>query len=460
MPSIKIESFSGIMPRADAALLPDGCAVRAHNCRLYSGKLSPLRQPLKSTGIRIRLENGLSKIADAKTIYLWKRGAMMEFLAWPGIVRVAKGNIANDSRFRIFVSGETGIGETGNHPCAYIASESGLTFTRHTLFKTSFVAPVVARSDGNAALDTDNIRYTHFFQTWVDEYGYESGASLPSAELEYNDGDNIDIEEVVAAPSASKFRRIYKVVTGAETERIQFIVEQTKEGEGFPLISPAVKDEDAGEMMPLAVAPPVDLTWMQYMPGSFFVGVSESQKRTIMFSDVDRPTSWPDAFRYDIHDDFVGLAVASNSVFVMTDGSPWVVSGAAPESMTVSVMASPQACVSARSICVMEGAVFYASNNGICMLSESNTQTATVITEKFFGEREWEALNPSSCIMESYGKALYCWFTLASGVKQGYVIEVGEGTVVITTHDEQAKAVCRGDETDSLYYVRDQQEIL
>lgn len=137
MPTIKIDSFSGIMPRVHPTLLPDGCAVTAHNCRLKSGKLSPLRQPIKVSGKRIRLENGLDKIANAQTVYLWRRnGGVEEFIAWPDVVKVAPSNIADDTLRRVFVTGATGIGTGGKEPCAYISTSTGSGFSRHTLVKT------------------------------------------------------------------------------------------------------------------------------------------------------------------------------------------------------------------------------------------------------------------------------------------------------------------------------------
>lgn len=455
MPTVKIDSFSGIMPRVHPTLLPDGCAVKAHNCRLTSGKLSPVRKPSQVTGLRIRLENGLDKIANAQSLYLWRRGEEEEFLAWPGIVKVARGNIADDALNRIFVTGETGVGGTGkNHPCAYIAAATGAAFTRHTLVKTALAAPSVT-VEANEPSDADNIRYTVFFQTWVDAYGYESGSSAASAEVEYNDGNDITVA-AVNAPSGAVKRRIYKVVTGTATESVQFIAEQSVVGAGFQALTVTVKDEDAGEVMPAIVSAPEDLVWMSHVPGNFYAGYSASKPRTVMFSDVNLPTSWPDAYRYDIRDDLMGLAVAGNTVFALTKGYPWSLSGTAPESMTPTVLSSPQACVSARSICVMDGAVFYASQDGICMLSPSSDYPTQVpvITEKHFGKREWEALNPSSCIMGAYDGALHAWFTLESGLRQGYIIDIGEGVSAVTTHDEQAKAVFYDAETDGLYYVR------
>ena len=462
MPTVKIDSFSGIMPRVHPTLLPDGCAVKAHNCRLTSGKLSPVRKPSIETGKRIRLENGLDAISNANSLYLWRRGiGVEEFLAWPGIVRVAQGNIADDDLDRIFVTGATGIGGDGkNHPCAYISSSSGASFTRHSLVKTALPAPVIKVAAPNA--DKDNTRYTFFFQTWVDAYGYESGSSAASSDsgtedgsTEYNDGDEITFDAVTAPTAASK-RRIYKVITGSTTESVQFIAEQSVIGAGFQALTVTVKDEDAGEVMPSIVSAPEDLVWMSHVPGNFYAGYSASKPRTVMFSDVNLPTSWPDAYRYDIRDDLMGLAVAGNTVFALTTGYPWSLSGTAPESMTPTVLSSPQACVSARSICVIEGAVFYASQDGICMLSPSSDYPTQVpvITEKHFGKREWEALNPSSCIMGAYDGALHAWFTLESGLRQGYIIDIGEGVSAVTTHDEQAKAVFYDAETDGLYYVR------
>ena len=78
-----------------------------------------------------------------------------------------------------------------------------------------------------------------------------------------------------------------------------------------------------------------------------------------------------------------------------------------------------------------------------------------VITEKYFSKREWEELNPETCIMDTYDGALHAWFTLDGGYRRGYIIDIGEGVSAITTHEEQAKAVFYDTSSDSLYYVRE-----
>ncbi|MFA6690311.1 MAG: hypothetical protein WCS18_12645, partial [Sphaerochaetaceae bacterium] len=251
-------------------------------------------------------------------------------------------------------------------------------------------------------------------------------------------------------------RRIYKVVSGTETESIQFIAEQAVSGFTFPALTFAVKDEDAGEILPTLVSPPEDLSWMSYVPGNFYAGFSPSKPRTVMFSDVDRPTSWPIDYMYDVRDDVVALAVAGNTVFALTEGYTWAFTGTGPEAMSPCILSTPQACISARSVCVLDGAVFYASQDGVCMASSAADYagTVSVITKKYFSKREWEALNPSTCVMDTYDGALYAWFTLTNGVRQGYMFDLSEGASALVTHDEQAKALFYDVRSDNLYYTR------
>lgn len=449
MPTIKVDAFGGIVPKLHPTLLPDGCATKAHNCVLKSGKLVPLRQPSKVAGLRIRMENGLEKIAKAKTIMIWHRGEVDEMLAWPGLVDVAQSNIADDEYKRLFVTGDTGVGTSGTEPCVYLATDTGTGVIRYSMVKDVLPAPVITGPTVDPS--EQNKRYTVFFQSWVDAYGYESGASLPSEEIEYVDGDLVGIAETPAPANAVK-RRVYKVVAGTESENIQFVWEQPVIAGVFTGVSFKVLDEDAGEVMPNLVGIKPDLIGMKKVPGDFFVGFSKSNLREVRFSEVSIPCSWPDLYAYSVHDDIVGLGVTLNSVFVLTKGMPWAITGTAPESMTPTMLASQQGCVSVRSICTMDGAVFYASADGVCVLRDG-VATVQVVTSGIFSKREWAALGPSSCVMEAYDGALHLWF-LDNPLLGGYTINFNDGNAAVTTNDEVAKAVCVDPVTDKLYFVR------
>jgi hypothetical protein len=103
----------------------------------------------------------------------------------------------------------------------------------------------------------------------------------------------------------------------------------------------------------------------------------------------------------------------------------------------------------------MNGAVFYASADGVCMLQDG-VSTVTVVTAEIFSKREWAALVPSSCIMASYDGALHLWFRESPDLfARGYIINFSDGKAAVTTNDEVAKAVCVDPVTDKLYFVRE-----
>jgi hypothetical protein len=449
MPTIKIDRFGGIAPRLHPTLLGDYGAQRAINCVLKNGKLYPMNLSAQVTNMRIRMENGLARMSDSKSLHLWHRGSIREMLAWPGFVRVAGSNLALDPRHRVFVSGETGIGGSGkNHPCVYIVPSTGDGIIRRSIVKSVLPAPVVTLTPPE---ESDNLRYTVFFQSWVDDLGYESGASAPSSELTYIDGQTVTVGYVAAPSVQATKRRIWKVVSGSESESIQFVSEQSKVGNGFPQYSFRLLDEDAGEVLPMLVGPHEDLQWISKVPGGFYAGFQRSNLREVRFSEVSNPTSWPDAYTASVYDDIVGLGVTLNTVFVLTTGMPWAVTGTAPDGMSSSVMASAQGCVSARSICVSDGAVFYASADGICVLRDGSA-SAEVVTEKLFSRRDWQALGPGNCIMEAHDGRLMCWFGVG---KQALSIDLrDESGAAVTTHDESALAVYSDVITDNLYYVK------
>lgn len=472
--TIKLDQFGGLQPRLDPTSLGDHQATVAKNCRLHTTKLNPIQMPLKVTDFPVRLEGGLTDVGNAQTIAIWTRGnGIRDVIAWPGLVTVAPSNINDDSRYRLFISGDTGVSDENgeNQPCALVSSLDGKTYDRHRIHINVPPAAVVTNDVDFSSLDIANLRYAYFFQTWVDEYGYESGMSAvltktdsngndtgEMVEIQYNDGNSITWAGIKAAniPDQVVKRRLYKTIAGSSesTDSIKFVCEQAMvDGEFDDKPGVIVKDEDTGEVTSSITSIPADLVWMKDMPGNFYVGFLRSNPRQVCFSDVNLPTSWPDAYKYSIRDFAVGIAVAGNTAFILTTGYPWAISGSDPNGMTAAQIVSEQACVSARSICTLEGQVYYASQDGICVLSESSLN-APVVTRAYWDKASWAKLNPSSCIMKSYDNALFCWFTLADGTHDAYIIDFDTGgNPIITQHDDYASCAFTDVENDALYFV-------
>jgi hypothetical protein len=343
-----------------------------------------------------------------------------------------------------------------NQPCVYVSAIDSGGFDRHPICMDPLPQSITARVDGspNGTLDMANARYTNFFQTWVDEYGYESPCSEGSEEVIYNDGDTMASGLVSPVPDGAVKRRIYKVISGTETESIQFIWEQDVGTGEFASANFIVKDEDAGEILVNMTQCPKDLAWIVSVPGNFYAGFAASKLREIVFSEVDIPTSYPALYRYPVREDAVGLAVSGTTVFVMTVGQPYAISGSGPDGRSIARIASNQGCVSKYSICTMNNAIFYASQDGVCMLSEGS-QAETVLTKSIFNKDQWTALNPSSCLMVTHDAALHMFFEKTDGTRVAYMLDLIDGTPILTTHDDVATAVFADVESDGLYMIKE-----
>lgn len=485
--TLRIDNFHGIQPRIHPSLLGAGMAVKAHNCRLKSGKLVPLRQPAKETSHTVRMCGGLEKLADTKSLHVWKHfgsdgNATFDFLAFKGVTWAAEGNIADDDYDRIFVTGETGVdfvptsgSIVHDTPAVWLYKRSNNTLMEpHTLVKEPMAAPSAALATNESVDATKTSYYTYFFFSWFDQYGYESGLSDAAYNtgytagsnppIEINDGTKVTFTNLVI-PSGAAGVRVYMARNGSGGEDgydlsssgIQFLYEYTGSQSSFTIsVSPA----SAAESEPGIESIPSDMRGMIYVAGGFYAGFSKSFPKTVMFSDVGGATSWPFAYRYDVKDNIVALATTSNSVFALTDGWPWVLSGTAPESMTATKLAGPAACVSPRGVCVYRNNVYFASHEGLMVISNDATAGTVCmnLTQKIFTKEQWQEYNPESCLLGQHDGALYLFFKTVDGERRGLVIDLMESADAVTTHDEFAQCVCVDNMSDTFYYVRTPKE--
>lgn len=471
MATVKIDRFGGIAPRQHPTLLADGMATVAMNVVLDSGKLVPLRQPSKVEGATLHMESGMSDVGDAKSAHIWRKAdGSFDFLLFKGATWAAPGNVADDDKTRLLVSGDRDGDGDAEEPVLYLRGQGGAVATV-PIIKLPLPAPVVARNEDAPDLSTGIVRYTRFVWAWVDANGMESPISEPSElktpnadandkDLAYLDGDKISFDKPTLQEGVTPDTiRIYKVLTGTQTGQMQFVGDVAWDSFGSGGFLLRVKDENAGEVMPELENAPSKLSNILAVPGSFYVGFSPSKPKTVCFSDVDLLYSWPVAYRYDIADNIVTLAVTSNSVFALTDGWPYVLTGTAPESMTVAKLASPAACVSPLGVCVMKNTVYFASNDGLMAIANSATEGTVVtnVTEQMFSKEQWQALNPASCVIGRHKGRLVLFFRQANGRRRGFVLNFSDGmSVAVTQHDEGAAFVCMDDATGDMYLLREE----
>jgi hypothetical protein len=116
--------------------------------------------------------------------------------------------------------------------------------------------------------------------------------------------------------------------------------------------------------------------------------------RDIYFCEPYVPHAWPDSYRQSIDYPVVGLGSIDTTLVAVTKGTPYFIQGSHPDSMVVVKSDIEQACVSKRSIVSFNNAVFYASPDGLVMLSSNGSQ---IITLGMFTRDQWqEQIKPES----------------------------------------------------------------
>ena len=220
--------------------------------------------------------------------------------------------------------------------------------------------------------------------TWtlVNNWGEESMPYLPGngntdAEfelLELDGNDEVLVQATMPAPTEitnygyAKWR-LYRSNSGSQASAFQMVFEKA-------LTDNPVTDKKSNAALLESLAsmtweppPVVNGKYLQgicALPNGFMAGFID---KTVYFSEVFRPYAWPSEYTHTFQYPIVGLGVFGQTLVVLTETGPWYLSGSDPSSMSKEDTRSNQACVSARSICPVDGGVIFASPDGLCLAS-------------------------------------------------------------------------------------------
>ena len=142
-------------------------------------------------------------------------------------------------------------------------------------------------------------------------------------------------------------------------------------------------------------APPEDLQGLVNLPNGLAAGFVG---REVYFCPAYRPYTYPQEYVQTLDYPIVGLACLDTTLVVLTEGTPYLIQGTAPEYMRGVKYDLEQACVSKRSIVSLEGAVLYASPDGLVLLTAGG---GSVISEALFRREDWQKLHPQT--IHAYG---------------------------------------------------------
>lgn len=248
-------------------------------------------------------------------------------------------------------------------------------------------------------LESRTYVYTH-----VTDFGEESAPSPASAIIDCDQNDIVTVS--APAPPVGRFvrrMRLYRSNTGVAGAAFQFVVENVADVDDTGWLDPAsrtlvdnFRPEALQEPCPTLswAEPPADLAGLAGMPNGIQLGFVGSR---LYACEPFTPYAFPVEYQQTTEFPIVGIGVVGQTAVVLTEGNPYLASGADSASLSLQKLESNQACVSKRSIAGGEGGVFYASPDGVCLATPSGV---TVLTMGAYSRADWLALQPA----QSFGR--------------------------------------------------------
>ena len=441
MPYIKLENFSGIVPRTSPTQLDPTQAQIANNVKLQSRELRSWAQP--------ELEYVPTTI-DVQTIYrIDSPSGDKYWLEWATDVDMVPGPVADVDEYRYYYTGD-GAPKKTNYALATSSGMGSRPYPISWLYMgvpAPTTAPTLTPSGSSGTSETRAYVYTY-----VSTFGTvkEESAPSPAATVTVtSSGHTVTVNGFAAAPTTGyniTHRRIYRTITGGSSVTYSFVAE-------IPVSTTSYVDSKTvaqlGSELPSIYwnPPPAALKGLTAMPNGILAGFLGNQ---VWFSEPYYPHAWPEGYMLTVDYPIVGLGVYETNLVVLTTRFPYIISGVSPTSMSQQKLPIPQPCVSKRSIASDQYGVLYASPNGLVSLGQG---TQDVVTVPLYIRDEWQVLNPSSMVGAVYNN-LYMGFTTIEGVIQGFVISRGD-TPPLVHLDFPTRALFVDRSTSNIYAVSD-----
>lgn len=404
---ITLANFAGVAPKLAPYMLQPNQAQVASNTRLWTGALEAL--PAKST-----IKTGVG--GTIKSIYRFGQdtpGDSNYWFTWADDVHVVKGPIAGDTTERTYFTGNGYPKVTNNalalssQPYPSAAYRLGVPAPTHS--------PLLAVN--NAGDTTETLETRAYVYTYVTAWGEEGQPSDPELVNLYPVSQSVTLT-LGSVPSGnynlSKVR-IYRTAVGSAGTNYYFVAEVSLATSSF---TDTVAGTDLGEPIPSLTwtMPPDDLDGLTALPNGFLAGFSG---RDVYFSEAYYLHAWPIEYMQSVDYPIVGLGQFGQSLVVLTTGSPYMLTGSDPSSMTLQKLDFEQACVSVKSICRLGAGVVYASPDGLAYIGSDGMN---LLTDQFFTRKEWQSLNPSTIVAEQHDNRYYAFFD--DGVtKGGFILD-------------------------------------
>jgi len=376
----KIAGFGGIAPKKHPKFLSDNEAQTAINCRALSGAIDSWRTA--------RFDHQLAKSGDIKTIHQMLDGT---WLHWNEVVNVTRSAISNDTLERTYYTGTDLPRVTANN----MADLGGSGEFPETSYKLGVPAPTLAPTatlNGTHTSPADTAYVYTFITGWGEEGPPSPVSNTVAADFATGTVDITTMDFPVPSTDLNIVKyRLYRVAVGAASAEFLY-VKDVVVNNGTPQSNDAIETADLGEAIPSTywIAPPEDLLGLTSMANGIMAGFIGN---TVYFCEPFLPHAWPIKYTLSVDFSIIGLSSFGNTLVVLTDGFPSLITGAHPNSMSVSAHAELQPCLDSRSIVPMSDGVAYTSPDGIYFIGSGGS---TLLTKNHYSKVDWGDLKPEA----------------------------------------------------------------
>jgi hypothetical protein len=423
--------FSGIRPRVDDRLLPDGNAQVADNAffergGLYSMKGTALVTTLAKVGVQSIYRFG--QALNSSTTH---------WFHWTADVNVVKGSIAGDTDERTYWTGD-GVPKYTFGTIA--VPGANLPLASRPLGVPAPTAPPTLAEFVIAPSTTTGQETRSYIYTFKTDKGEESAPSLPqNITIQAGQGVTLSALQTTASNGAVLATKcIYRNSRG----KYLFVAEIPI---GNLTYNDTVANDQLGEVCPSIDwdAPAAAMFGLTGGPNGFMAAANGNDAT---FCEPYHPHAWPAKYTRALEFPIVGIGQFGQSFVFLTTGLPAVLTGIHPGNLAQDTPKFFQPCVSKRSIVSNGDDVLYASPDGLCAIGASG---ARILTEGLFLPEDWRVLNPST-ILGAWHEGYYVGFYNPGSGTRGFMFNP-------TTQEWidlpalAATAVYRDTVTDALY---------
>ncbi len=438
MAVFRVAAFAGENRAMHPTLIPEPAGTLSLNQKPAKGDLRPWNNPLTVASVPVGTAN----------IYRMGRDVASDtnyWLTWPGPdpVHVVRGPNALDTQERTYYTGNGEPRWTDQIKAIAGASYPNAFRKLGVPAPTGALTVAVGTTGDHTGLFPGDYYYTYTYVTVDNE---ESAPAPVSQRLVRYVNDSAVLSDFTPPPagyaSIVNRVRVYRTQTGSEATSFFFLRED-------PVSGLTTLEDDNRQLQEVLetkgwLPPPADLKCLTGMWGGMMAGISG---RGIRLCEPNVAYAWPIAYEYvPLHYTPVALGTFGQNLVVLTNGSPMILAGTAPDSMDEVPMEFTQACLSVRSVVSMGHGVAWASPDGLAYVGAGGPR---LLTSGVLDRDDWQALNPSSIVACMYEGRYVASYDTPTG-RKGFVLDPSNSAGIYFT-DFGFTAAYTDDLQDALY---------